>query len=34
AFPTLEVVWLDTSAGENQVVLIPREALIRSNDRQ
>lgn len=32
AFPTLEVVWLDTSAGEDQVVLIPREALNRSND--
>ncbi len=31
AFPTLEVVWLDTSAGEDQVVLIPREALNRSN---
>ncbi|MEY2860729.1 MAG: hypothetical protein RL392_1187 [Pseudomonadota bacterium] len=34
AFPMLEVVWLDTSAGEDQVVLIPREALTRSNDRQ
>jgi ribosomal protein L3 glutamine methyltransferase len=27
AFPQLEVVWLDTSAGEDQVLLIPREAL-------
>jgi ribosomal protein L3 glutamine methyltransferase len=32
AFPRLEVVWLDTSAGEDQVVLIPREALNRYND--
>ncbi len=27
AFPTLEVVWLDTSAGEDQVLLVTREAL-------
>ncbi len=27
AFPALEVVWLDTSAGEDQVVLVTREAL-------
>ena len=27
AFPTLEVVWLETSAGDDQVLLIPREAL-------
>ena len=27
AFPKLEVVWLETSAGEDQVLLIPREAL-------
>jgi ribosomal protein L3 glutamine methyltransferase len=27
AFPTLEVVWLDTSAGEDQVLLITRQAL-------
>jgi len=27
AFPTLEVVWLETSAGEDQVLLITREAL-------
>jgi ribosomal protein L3 glutamine methyltransferase len=26
AFPRLEVVWLDTSAGEDQVLLIPRES--------
>ncbi len=28
AFPTLEVVWLDTSAGDDQVLLITREALL------
>lgn len=27
AFPALEVVWLETSAGDDQVLLIPREAL-------
>ena len=27
AFPSLEVVWLDTSAGEDQVLLVTREAL-------
>ena len=27
AFPILEAVWLDTSAGEDQVLLITREAL-------
>ncbi|MES3003433.1 MAG: 50S ribosomal protein L3 N(5)-glutamine methyltransferase [Pseudomonadota bacterium] len=27
AFPSLEVVWLETSAGEDQVLLISREAL-------
>lgn len=27
AFPTLEVVWLETSAGEDQVLLITRETL-------
>ena len=27
AFPHLEVVWLETSAGDDQVLLIPREAL-------
>lgn len=28
AFPTLEVIWLDTSAGEDQVLLVSREALL------
>ena len=28
AFPTLEVVWLDTSAGDDQVLLITRDALL------
>ena len=28
AFPDLEVVWLDTSAGEDQVLLVTREALM------
>jgi ribosomal protein L3 glutamine methyltransferase len=27
AFPTLEVVWLETSAGDNQVLLLTRDAL-------
>ena len=27
AFPSLEVVWLDTSAGDEQVLLVTREAL-------
>jgi ribosomal protein L3 glutamine methyltransferase len=29
AFPALEVVWLETSAGEDQVLLVTREALAR-----
>jgi ribosomal protein L3 glutamine methyltransferase len=29
AFPTLEVMWLDTSAGEDVVLLITREAMAR-----
>ena len=29
AFPTLEVVWLNTSSGDDQVLLITREALIQ-----
>jgi ribosomal protein L3 glutamine methyltransferase len=29
AFPELEVVWLQTSAGDDQVLLIPREALLK-----
>jgi ribosomal protein L3 glutamine methyltransferase len=28
AFPGLEVVWLDTSAGEDQVLLVTRAALV------
>jgi ribosomal protein L3 glutamine methyltransferase len=28
AFPALEVVWLETSAGEDQVLLITRDALV------
>ena len=28
AFPQLEVVWLETSAGEDQVLLVTREALL------
>jgi ribosomal protein L3 glutamine methyltransferase len=28
AFPELEVVWLDTSAGDDQVLIIAREALL------
>jgi ribosomal protein L3 glutamine methyltransferase len=28
AFPHLEVVWLETSAGEDQVLLITRDALL------
>ncbi len=30
AFPDLEVMWLDTSAGENVVLLVTREAIVRS----
>jgi ribosomal protein L3 glutamine methyltransferase len=30
AFPRLEVVWLETSAGEDQVLLATREALVAS----
>ena len=29
AFPTLEVFWLNTSAGDDQVLLVTREALVR-----
>lgn len=28
AFPTLEAIWLDTSAGEDQVLLVTRQALL------
>ncbi len=31
AFPTLEAVWLETSAGEDQVLLISREALLKNH---
>jgi ribosomal protein L3 glutamine methyltransferase len=27
AFPALEAVWLDTSAGDDQVLLLTRDAL-------
>jgi ribosomal protein L3 glutamine methyltransferase len=30
AFPTLDVVWLPTSAGDDQVLLVTREALAAS----
>jgi ribosomal protein L3 glutamine methyltransferase len=30
AFPRLEAVWLDTSAGEDQVLLLTREALLKT----
>ncbi len=30
AFPTLDAVWLETSAGEDQVLLVTKEALDRS----
>ncbi len=33
AFPRLEVVWLETSAGEDQVLLVTREALLQSDSR-
>jgi len=33
AFPQLEVVWLETSAGEDQVLLVTREALLKSDFR-
>ena len=31
AFPRLEVAWLETSAGHDQVLLVTREALSRLN---
>lgn len=30
AFPTLDVVWLSTSAGDDQVLLVERDALLRA----
>lgn len=32
AFPELEVAWLDTSAGDDQVLLVTREALLSRSD--
>ena len=32
AFPKLEVVWLETSAGEDQVLLVTRESLLSTGD--
>jgi ribosomal protein L3 glutamine methyltransferase len=32
AFPYLDVVWLETSAGEDQVLLVTREALLAFNE--
>ena len=32
AFPALEVVWLDTSAGEDQVLLVTHDALIEKSN--
>ncbi|BCO27373.1 50S ribosomal protein L3 glutamine methyltransferase [Rhodoferax lithotrophicus] len=32
AFPQLEVIWLETSAGEDQVLLATREALLSLNE--
>ena len=34
AFRRLEVVWMETSAGDDQVLLVTREALARWNQRQ
>jgi len=33
AFPSLEAVWLETSAGEDQVLLLTREALLKAGSR-
>jgi ribosomal protein L3 glutamine methyltransferase len=33
AFPRLEAVWLETSAGEDQVLLVTKEALVQSQTR-
>jgi ribosomal protein L3 glutamine methyltransferase len=32
AFPRLEAVWLETSAGEDQVLLLTKEALVSGLD--
>jgi ribosomal protein L3 glutamine methyltransferase len=29
AFPRLEAVWLETTAGEDQVLLVTKEALLK-----
>ena len=34
AFPQLEVIWLETSAGEDQVLLMTRAALLAEQQRQ
>lgn len=34
AFPALEVVWLETSAGEDQVLLVTRESLVQGITRR
>lgn len=34
AFPTLEVIWLETSAGEDQVLLVTRAALLAGQGLQ
>lgn len=33
AFPRLEAVWLETSAGEDQVLLVTKEALVKNQKR-
>ncbi len=33
AFPQLDVVWLSTSAGDDQVLLLTRQAIILNNQR-
>jgi ribosomal protein L3 glutamine methyltransferase len=33
AFPQLEVVWLETSAGEDQVLLVTQDALLKADSR-
>ena len=32
AFPRLEAIWLDTSAGEDQVLLLTKEALTQASE--
>ena len=33
AFPRLEAIWLDTSAGEDQVLLLTKEALTQASNK-